>query len=419
MPMLFKTLTVTLLNVLFCSLSFALELTEINNFRLVKFNVHLIQEKSKTNYLTDTKIEYAIQQTIEKFLPSRKETNAPTLDLEIYLHIHIRPGTSTMSYVIQGAENGSLTLDYKSPILNTPFTSKCASIDDYEKVICAVPSILSGRHIVQVISELTSNFDYGKNSKEDELMAFHNQLIESTNKKFLYSRNSYIPDAASKQLIANINNEKERERIKNYNRIRDGWIYTPELELAIINKINELIPTATADSSNKELRYAMNALASLGAESTIDTFKKIQNTPNLPYNVAKEILDSVTIFNDRRLLARRVHNTANFNNSESWDVNQLYNRLSFHDIELISAMKEIFENHPDNDFLLKKLSSILESDMRHETWRDEVDSWICKIIEKSGNKNYLPLVQTVEQKASSEKIQDYAKSAIKRLSKLK
>jgi hypothetical protein len=32
MPMLFKTLTVTLLNVLFCSLSFALELTEINNF---------------------------------------------------------------------------------------------------------------------------------------------------------------------------------------------------------------------------------------------------------------------------------------------------------------------------------------------------------------------------------------------------
>jgi len=419
MSVLLKILLAILFNVLFYSFAFAIELAEINNFRVVKFNLHLIQAKSRFNYLTDAKIEYATRQTIEKFLPLNKTPDSPILNLEIFLHLNLSQ-RDAVSYIIQGSSDNSLILDYKSPVLSAPFSNQCAAIDDYEKVVCAVPGILLGRHIVQVLSDLTSNFDYGKDVKEEDLLAFQNQLVEAINKKFLYSKNTYIPDSVTAPLIADINNKKDRERIKNYNRIIHGWIYTPELQNAITNKINELMLTTTADSDNKELRYAMNALASLGDESTIDIFKKIEKIPNLPSDVAKEVQDSVVIYNDRRLLARRIHNTANFNSMESWEINQLYNRLGLPtDIELISAMKEIFEKYPNNKMLLDKLASILEEDMRHEVWREEVDAWICKVIEKSRNTNYLPLVQSVESKAKSEKIRDYAKSAKKHLAKLK
>lgn len=416
----FNTFLAILMSAVFSSLSFAVELSEVNSFRLASVDVHLIQDKSTARYFTDTKIAFAVQKTMERFLPFSSEQGGSTLDLDVFIHINLSSRQDYISYIIHGREGGVLVLDYTSQKLNAPFNNKCATLDDYEKVYCNVPGVIAGRHIVQVLSDLTSNFDYGKDVSDEEMLEFQKQLIESTNQAFVYSRDSYIPDSVTTELIENINHKSGGERIDNYQRITTGWVYTPALQVAITNKIDELIESVAAGGNTKELRYAMNALASFGETESLETFKKIQTMPNIPSELVKELRDSMTIFHDRKLLVKRVLSSTDYNNAETWEVNQLHNRLNLPtNVELISAMKEVFEYHIDNKFLLNKVASILEQDLRHKSWRDEVDAWACKTIERSGDKSYLTLVQNVESKAKSEKIQDYAESARKRLAKLK
>ena len=80
-------------------------------------------------------------------------------------------------------------------------------------------------------------------------------------------------------------------------------------------------------------------------------------------------------------------------------------------VRVRSAAKYLYAGQYENSFVMDKAADVLQKRFNQNTkdpMHVDAMAWICKALWRSGNTQYLPVLQEVEKKASSPKLRKYA-----------
>ena len=222
----------------------------------------------------------------------------------------------------------------------------------------------------------------------------------------------YIPESVIAGYLRVLEGSDQDARTDAYQEIRRGWFNSSRLFSAIAANI-ESGYKAQDRSDIKEIREAMNALASSGDEAYSALFEKIDADEAASRKVRAEASDSMKILQKRAALAGAVHDTATMDASQPWYINQLANRARSPDPKTaVYALKEIYRDYRDNPYLLTALATMLENEAMVNSYKSgaktDVYAWAIRIVGLSGDAQYLELLKTLENDSPFDKVEDYA-----------
>ncbi|HWV14973.1 MAG TPA: hypothetical protein VN030_06035, partial [Cellvibrio sp.] len=231
----------------------------------------------------------------------------------------------------------------------------------------------------------------------------------------------YIPDSVSDEYIKRLQSADFKSRIVAYQDIGRDWINSRKLFDFIKNEVS-LKYNVEGDSDNtKEVREAMNALASSGLIEYSDFFKEIKSNA-MDKKIADQVEDSEKILFRRAVQGSIIHSEVAVNPQESWKVNQLARTVLFSEPKLREgAAKNIYLNFIGNTYLLDTLASLLEKEAFKSNYATGMNAnfheWICRILGDSKDKKYLDLLNRAQKDARVESVRKYAVKYYKVLSK--
>jgi hypothetical protein len=214
----------------------------------------------------------------------------------------------------------------------------------------------------------------------------------------------YVPDDAAEPYIVAIMDANRKVRINNFNAITREWIFNEKLVLAVRAHVEKLLQSSIDKDTEKELRYAMNALASFGLLEDLAVFEKIKNTSGYSKDVYKEVEDSNNILKKRNDQNLVVHNFETDPGDQTWEVKQLVNRLALADVkDLLQAISRVKRSYPREPIILNTMKTRLEKEALVFNYKarmySEVDAHFCRVIGNSGNPEYLEFLEMMAKNA--------------------
>ena len=407
-------------------------------FSIGEFNLHLVQNFYFGKYLVERDFSEVVEKELVAYLESAgrysNKKDSDSIQLNVFVEYYRRfPGDQTpfprkvlafplVTFKFVGVKNGAEVINYQSKQLTNSAGSYFFGDGDNEIIKDYNFASSVALEISKEIAEHTPGFDY-KNVDVKGLASRiqgYKIAFEKRNREVAF--NAYIPDAEVAEFISGLDHPKPKERIRNYQNIKNQWFNNPVLFEAIEVKIRELYPTAKKGQPLKEVRYALNALASSGDMKYLALFQEIEATEGVVDPILSEIDDSKEILQKRNRQVQIVHDPSTMNATKSWEVNQFSNRLLLNDSrELKETIKVISVKYGDNEYLLDKLEKMLLEEVAESglkaMHRSDVHAWMCRALGQSKNKKYLTTLQEIKDNASAEKTKKYAKKFHKILSK--
>lgn len=262
----------------------------------------------------------------------------------------------------------------------------------------------------QIISAI-DGANFNKKVRAGEYIPIVERVQGAVTNEVVRSR-EYIPEAVIDGYLRVLKGSDQDARTDAYQEIRRGWFNSTRLFSAIAVNI-EAGYKAKNRSDIKEIREAMNALASSGDESYNELFKKIDADEAANRKVRSEARDSLKILQKRAALAGAVHDTSTMDADQPWYINQLANRARSPDPKTaVYALKEIYRDYRDNPYLLTTLAAMLEKEAMVKSYKSgsktDAYAWAIRIVGVSGDAQYLELLKTLENETPFAKVEDYA-----------
>lgn len=231
---------------------------------------------------------------------------------------------------------------------------------------------------------------------------------------------NYIPESVADDYIKRLQSPDFKSRVVAYQDIGRDWVNTKKLFEFIKGEISQKYKIEGDSDNTKEVREAMNALASSGLPEYSDFFKGIKANAT-DKKIVSQVDDSEKILFKRSMQGSVVHGVSVVNSQESWKVNQLARMALFSEPKLKEqAAKNIYLNFINNTYLLDTLANIFEKEAfknNYTTARNaNFHEWICRILGDSKNKKYVDFLNKGKNEAVMESVRKYATKYSKVLS---
>ncbi|ROQ25986.1 hypothetical protein [Gallaecimonas pentaromativorans] len=223
----------------------------------------------------------------------------------------------------------------------------------------------------------------------------------------------YIPAEINAPYIAGIKSTDRDQRIDTDKSLLKVWLYSDALyglvQKQVLDNYQSSDPAAI-----EEATWAAKALALSGLEKYRPTVQLVadKGATEALQKYAKRYLLQMD-YHSR--LAKQIHDVSTMDPSLDWRGNQLSNMLrTGDDDQRMYAIKDIARNYGTNPYLLAQLSHILDTEARISRFRfqkqDNFYAWICRILGKSGNKSYQPLLEDIAAHGVYKKTRKYAEA---------
>lgn len=407
----------------------ALNISEHKNYKLKELNFDIAQNHCETRIADEELYSVVLKDVIGRELDSiavSSGRSGPVVD--VYFNIDVNRctlrGGDRWNFYVKAMLEKEIVLDYESPYYQAKFISSPMYIGKKTGDANVVSGYLLAQFLIKNFSDLTSDF-YEINEMDDtQLSSVNEELVKNAKTVYIREYTEYIPESVLEPYYLAIESTDEDERIAGYDKLAKYWTYSYKLEDLVISRVRDLSLQVKNGGDDKEFRHAVNVLSSMGSEKGNYLLKTMLSDPQLNAKQKRKIMGFLNKYRHRYLMFDVVHNTATHDESQSWYSNQLYNRLGvYSNDEVVSALREIFDRYLSNKRLVDRAASVLEMDFRingsKADEREDLHSWICKVIEHAGSFEHLELMEFVEKNSRSEKVQDYAKSSRKNLAKIK
>jgi len=391
-------------------------------YKISSFKLDLAESVSYAQFLKEDEFSYVVKDTVELMLKRvnklAENDDNDAINLDIYVDYYRRfvgdqspwPIASLAPpnciYTIDAKKNGAIVFRLKTDELTE--TSGTFAIweknrpdyykKDYSRAFGLALSIVSS------ISGKAKDFSPPRPQELTDLSVraelYHSKFGAPNNQTVDF----YVPDDAAEPYIVAMTDANKKVRINNFNAITQEWIFNEKLVLAVRAHIEKLLQAPVDKDAEKELRYAMNALASFGLVEDLSVFEKIKNKTGFSKDVYKEVGDSINILKKRSDQNLVVHRFSSDIANQPWEVKQLVNRLSLTSVkDLLQVISRVKRSYPRNPIILNAMKTRLEKEALVFNYKarmyTEVDAHFCRVIGNSGNPEYLPFLEMMSQKA--------------------
>lgn len=275
--------------------------------------------------------------------------------------------------------------------------------------------------ILKRLADVTpgDNIDWKTTPEEAKLVDYEYRLLLSQRPAAAYG--DYIPQEVAETYITRLQSEDQKKRVHAYQDIGRDWINNKKLFDVIQFELEKTYLTTKSGKDVKEVREAMNALASSGLEEYLQFFDTVEKS-SADKKIVKQVKASKKILTQRSAQGNIVHNTVTMKPEKSWRENQYANMLLLTEPKMrVWATKKISQEYPKDEYLLDLLAQKLADEALKDNFiagsNHDFHAWICRAIGSSGNKKYLPVLQKVKGEASQEKVREYAAEFLKVLEK--
>lgn len=404
----------------------ALDLSEVDTFTLKEINFDIAQGKCKTKFadeaLYTAVLTAYIQDELNKYSALSKRKGVP---IDVYINVDASNcGRNAWQFDIKGLKDEEEILNYSSPTYHARFLKEPMRLANKNDKSNVLGGIGLGMFIVKSLSDISADFYVRKDMTAREASAMNSAYAERAKSILKKERKNYIPENEFNFIYNALENKDQSLRIKAFDKLTKTWLYSDKLEAALRTYAKTLLLKVEEGEDDKEFRHLINAIASLGNPEAETLLRSLVKNKRIGPKLEKHIQNYIDRHTYRSQFFSYVHNTGNYNNDFSWKENQLYNRLGLDsNKEVIVALREVDDHYLNNAYLISRTAFILEEDFKvngkKADARIDLHSWALKILEKPGNPEFLELTSYIEKNSRSEKVRKYAKSARKRLSKVK
>lgn len=437
--MLKKLLIVSILCSTLCSLQIQAEESPAT-WTLEPLTFTLDQIVTNDFYLPEAGFKEVLQASLQRRLANSgnlvSTTTDDTLNIAIQVNYFRRfPGDLTpfpsatitspdVTITIQISRNEQILKSYgpKDSVINDPSFMGMATLKSLARDIGHLTKL--SNIILEQLNELTPELIVSTELTEEEAKTTiaHYLTLRQQQPRYVYE--SYIPAEVTEQYLMDLASPDRKTRLNTYAKLTRGWINEPIIYNKIYEKIQQEYQTATTKEDIKELREAMNALASSGMDDDyLQLFFDIErSTANRA--IVKQVEDSSKIMNRRIRQNAVVHNTKTMNPDFDWITNQNINILKLPETDVrVLLLKRLYRNKLWNEPTLQAIANELEQSFFTNPYRTavntDVHSWMCILLGVSGNKKYQDLLQRLSEQSPNEKVRKHAKDNFKKLKKIK
>jgi hypothetical protein len=328
---------------------------------------------------------------------------------DIYLSIKVYNSDKTYLTYTSGRLVGSIGSFFGSATSSDYYQDMSYSVELTNTILAKISEVLPEKKPVLAASS-------------EELKKVSTEYLEKLALQRAVVTEQYIPESVADDYIARLKSADLKSKPTIYKEIYYDWINSKKLFEFIKNDIENRYLVAKDSAEIKEIREAMNCLASSGIAEYSEFFDEIK-AKSKNSAIKDEATDSQKILFHRMMQSKTVHITKDSNPEESWKINQYVRILKLPDAKSTElVLKEIYLKHKDNKYLLSVLAHILETNAFKQGAADYSEGtlgWACRIIGEAGDKQYLPLLQRVASEGNGEYIQKYGKKFSAVLAKAK
>lgn len=309
----------------------------------------------------------------------------------------------------------------KDSVINDPSFMGMATLKSLARDIGHLAKL--SNIILEKLNELAPELTVSTEITEEEAKTTIAHYLTLRQQQPRYEYQSYIPAEVTEQYLADLASTDRKTRLNTYAKLTRGWINEPIIYNKIHKKIEQEYLTATTKEDIKELREAMNALASSGMDEYLQLFFDIERSA-ANRAIVKQVEDSSKIMNRRIRQNSVVHNTKTMREDLDWITNQNINILKLPETDVrVLLLKKLYRNKLWNEPTLQAIANELENSFSTNRYRasanTDVHSWMCILLGVSENKNYQDLLQRLSEQAPNEKVRKHAKDNFKKLIKIK
>lgn len=224
----------------------------------------------------------------------------------------------------------------------------------------------------------------------------------------------YIPAAALTPYFEGLQNSRKKKRIDTYKALIENWINSTELYDKVKQQVLDNYQ-GTKSSQVDEVTWALKALAYSGLEQYRPVLEEVasQAKDEDLREDANQFLKEMEL---RIIQANIIHDVTTMEPSLDWQANQLSNMLrSGYETLRSRAVKVIYRQYPQNQYLLAQLARILKKEAPEYRFRngyqEDFYAWICRVLGASKDKQYKALLDDLALNAFSGKVKNYASAA--------
>lgn len=410
-------------------------------YRISSFKLDLAESVSYAQFLKEDEFSFVVRDSMELMLKRvnklASDEEANPVELDIYIDYYRRfvgdqspwPIASlappNFYITIKAKRDGKEVLSIKTKELvnlSGGFDFFLANKPDYYKKDYSRAYELAA----EIVSYIAKNAKDFSPPRPQELADF------SSRSDFYHSRfgvinnpslDFYVPDDAAEPYLVAMTDGNMKIRINNFSAITQEWIFNERLVKAVREHIEKLLQNPLDKNEEKELRYAMNSLASFGLVEDLVVFEKIKNMPGYPKDVYKEVDDSKNILkkrNDQNIL---VHQFSSELADQHWEIKQLANRLNLAEVkDVLQAISRVKRSYPRNTIILEVMKNRLENEALMFNYKAriyaKIDAHFCRVIGESGNPEYLEFLEMMSEKAAMDYTREHCEAGLKVLRKL-
>lgn len=401
-----------------------------SQFTVKDFNIDLVQKLSFPNYLdqeqTRELMEMAFLAKLEEegLLADNNDPKAIPLKVQVdYRRVFAGEGTPfpidsigvpRAYYSVYAVQNGKKQSIYFSKERTIKGLHYFKKLSEESIKRDASFSVSIAFDVVTLLKEEIPTYEgYVKNPDaieklkdgvEDKFAEFQKQPQPTMDR-------SYIPESVTAPLLADILSSQRKKRMDAYEEIQDQWLNQPKL----FDPINEAVLASYKKALSKdeldELEEQIKTLTEAGLTEYLNTLELVakEGSSEQLRNFAK---DSIKEMEARHLKSYQIHLPLPNDVTVSWQEHQLYNMTIANDLYLKKkAVKRIYRDHRENEFLLDALSKQLDTAVnrgyRPSLYAD-YHAWICRVLGVSGNQKYKAQLVRLSTEATSEKVRDFA-----------
>lgn len=277
--------------------------------------------------------------------------------------------------------------------------------------------------IIKTFNELVPDANIPPEPGEEEVKTTVDHYMTLKQQVPHYEFQRYIPEEVTEQYLAGISSSDRKVRLTTYSKLTRDWMNEPRVYNKIHEQLLQSYATATSKDDIKEVREAMNALASSGMDVYLPFFKEIKSSTADPA-IVKQVDDSLKILTRRTRQNAVVHNTKTMHADFDWKTNQNINILKLPETGVrVALLKQIYRDKQWDVNLLQAIADELENSAFANAYRSgvnhDVHAWMCIVLGAAGNKTHQDLLQRMSEEATSDKVRKHAKDNFKKLRKIK
>lgn len=436
-PTLFKACVFLML--LLCQSVYAKDLQNAT-YKISSFKLDLTESVSFAQFLKEDEFSFVVRDSMELMLKRvnklAAEDEARPVELDIYIDYYRRFVGDASPWPIASLAPPNLYITIKAQRdgknvfsvqtkelvnLSGGFDFFLAKQPDYYKKDYARAYELAAE-LVSYIAKHAKDFAPPRPQELADLSlraeTYHAKFGAPSNPAMAF----YVPDDAAEPYILALSDSSARVRINNLSAITQEWIFNEKLVAAVRAHIEELRQHPGNKDAEKELRYAMNSLASFGLVEDLAVFEEINSTTGYGKNVYKEVEDSKNILKKRNDQNPLVHQFAPELAGQPWEIRQLVNRLNLADAkDVLQAISRVKQAYPQNTLLLDAMKARLEREALVLNYKARtyagVNAHFCRVIGSSGNPAYLEFLEMMAEKAVVDYTREHCEAGLEVMSK--